>query len=103
MLVIAAIAVAIQRWPLNPQTSLSLGLEGDPDRGAYLARMSGCIGCHTNIEEDGAPLAGGPPLETPFGVFYAPNITPDKNHGIGFWTLEDFDRALRHGVELFCS
>jgi mono/diheme cytochrome c family protein len=96
--VVAAAGAAIQKWPLDPATSISTGLKGDPDRGAYLARMSGCIGCHTSTDEDAAVLAGGPPLETPFGIFYAPNITPDLEHGVGNWSLEDFDQALRHGV-----
>lgn len=71
---------------------------GDVARGAYLARASGCIACHTRIEEGGAPLAGGPGLETPFGTFYAPNLTTDAEHGIGGWTLEQFATALRKGI-----
>jgi len=71
---------------------------GNVERGAYLARASGCIACHTNVDEGGAPLAGGPPIDTPFGTFYAPNLTMDKEQGIGDWTLEDFARALRHGT-----
>ena len=71
---------------------------GDASRGAYLARISGCIACHTRIEEGGRPLAGGPPLPTPFGTFYAPNITTDIEQGIGNWSLADFARALRQGV-----
>lgn len=43
-------------------------------------------------------LAGGGEVHTPFGVFYAPNLTPDAATGIGKWTLEDFRRAMRHGV-----
>jgi mono/diheme cytochrome c family protein len=43
-------------------------------------------------------LAGGPALRTPFGTFYAPNITPDPVHGIGKWSDADFKRALREGV-----
>lgn len=72
--------------------------EGNVARGAYLARASGCIACHTRIDEGGAPLAGGPALETPFGTFYAPNLTTDPEHGIGSWTLEQFATALRKGI-----
>ncbi|WP_296060100.1 cytochrome c [uncultured Amphritea sp.] len=71
---------------------------GNVARGAYLARASGCIACHTNVEAGGPALAGGAPLKTPFGTFYAPNLTTDKQHGIGNWTLEDFATALRSGV-----
>lgn len=66
-------------------------------RGAYLARISGCVACHTD-GADGQPLAGGVPLETKFGTFYSPNITPDRNAGIGTWSLTDFTRALKFGV-----
>ncbi len=66
-------------------------------RGAYLAAAGDCEACHTDKKSDGAPLAGGRPLVTPFGTFYAPNITPDPSTGIGKWTLDDFRRALREG------
>ncbi len=71
---------------------------GDPGRGAYLARASGCIACHTDLAGGGQPLAGGAPIETAFGTFHAPNLTMDRVHGIGSWSLEDFARALRQGI-----
>lgn len=37
-------------------------------------------------------------LRRPFGTFYSPNITPDKETGIGNWTEQDFIRALREGA-----
>lgn len=77
------------------QFDLELG-ETNVKRGAYLARVSGCVSCHTT--EGGSPLAGGTALETPFGTFYSPNITPDRNAGIGDWSAEDLARALRNGV-----
>ena len=43
-------------------------------------------------------LAGGGPLKTPFGTFYAPNITMDRLNGIGAWTMEQFSAALTWGV-----
>ncbi len=60
--------------------------------------MAGCASCHTDFERDGPPYAGGPPLESDFGVFRGPNITPDPDHGIGGWSETDFVRALKHGV-----
>ena len=68
------------------------------EHGAYVLRASGCITCHTDEENGGASLAGGRALETPFGTFYSPNITFDREHGIGAWDEEEFHRALRHGV-----
>ncbi len=67
------------------------------ERGELLLGLAGCVNCHTAPGKDAAPLAGGRALETPFGTFYAPNITSDPEHGIGEWSPEDFVRALRFG------
>ena len=68
----------------------------EAERGAYLFALAGCEACHTAGKE--APLlAGGPALKSPFGDFYAPNITPDKTYGIGAWSDDDFRRALKEG------
>lgn len=64
-------------------------------RGAYLAQVGNCIGCHT--AQGGRPYAGGRPLSTPFGTFISPNITPDKTTGIGHWNEQDFWKALHDG------
>lgn len=67
--------------------------------GQYLFRAGGCYGCHTDAEARGRPLAGGRAMDTPFGRFYTPNITPDPETGIGRWREQDFVRALRDGVD----
>ncbi|WP_207814906.1 cytochrome c [Pseudomonas sp. 50_B] len=64
-------------------------------QGEYLARAGDCVACHT--AKDGQPFAGGLAMETPIGVIYSTNITPDKT-GIGDYSFEDFDQAVRHGV-----
>lgn len=64
------------------------------ERGRYVFFAAGCISCHTADQA----LAGGRPLETPFGTFYPPNITPSGEHGIGTWSSADLERALRHGI-----
>ncbi|MCL4779904.1 MAG: cytochrome c [Gammaproteobacteria bacterium] len=66
-------------------------------RGRYLVHAGGCISCHTADRDGAIPLAGGRRLETPFGIFYAPNLTPDRKTGIGGWSDTDFSAALRHG------
>ena len=66
------------------------------ERGRYLAITSDCVSCHTVT--GGKPFAGGRPIETPFGNITAPNITPDQETGIGAWSDEAFDAAVRKGV-----
>lgn len=84
-------------WPVGNEPD-SITLQGDVQRGAYLARVSGCISCHSDFENGGAPLAGGAGLSTEFGTFYPPNLTTDKTHGIGDWTVEEFAKAIRQGI-----
>lgn len=67
------------------------------DRGRYVFHAAGCATCHTGSEENDPPLAGGRRIETPVGVFYSPNITPDPRYGIGGWRAADLVRALREG------
>lgn len=92
-----ALIAVIAQWPIAKPEKIGM-LAGDAMRGAYLARSSGCISCHTNTAGGGAALAGGAPLDTPFGSFVPPNITPDLEGGIGNWTLDQFAVALRQGV-----
>ena len=68
------------------------------ERGRYLIHAGGCISCHTEDTDDAVPLAGGRAMETPFGTFYTPNITPDGETGIGGWSDDDFVAAFWEGV-----
>lgn len=73
-------------------------------RGEYLATLGDCAGCHT--AQGGARFAGGRSLATPFGNIPVPNITPDRETGLGDWSFEDFWQALhvgkgRHGELLY--
>ncbi|WP_158754375.1 cytochrome c [Dyella sp. S184] len=73
-------------------------------RGEYLAAVGDCAGCHT--AQGGAAFAGGRSLATPFGNIPVPNITPDRETGLGNWSFEDFWQALhdgkgRHGEWLY--
>jgi len=77
--------------------------ESDPqeftqiERGRYLAILSDCASCHT-VPGSNQPFAGGRAIETPFGNIVAPNITPDPETGIGSWSDEAFDDAVRGGI-----
>jgi mono/diheme cytochrome c family protein len=64
--------------------------------GKALVEAGDCASCHT--ADPAKPFAGGKRIDTPFGAIYSPNLTPDKNTGIGLWSDQDFRRALREGV-----
>lgn len=64
-------------------------------QGELLFSIGGCTNCHT--AKDGPLLAGGDAIPSPYGLFYAPNITPDPETGIGGWSEEDFIRAMHDG------
>ncbi len=66
-------------------------------RGQYLTRAADCQACHT--AKGGAPFAGGLAFNLPFGSIYSPNITADKDTGIGNWTDAQFLGALHRGVD----
>ncbi len=79
--------------PLAPLASVDQALI---DKGRYLADAGDCTACHTS--KDGKPFAGGLAIASPIGTLYSTNITPDKDTGIGNYSLDAFDRALRHGI-----
>lgn len=66
------------------------------EKGRYLTSIADCAACHTNPGQN-RPFAGGRPIETPFGTLVTPNITPDAATGIGAWTSQQFDDAVRRG------
>ena len=72
--------------------------ETDIIRGEYLVNIAGCVSCHTDADNGGAHLAGGVKLDTPFGSFIAPNITSDRETGIGGWSFADFAGAMHLGI-----
>ena len=78
-------------------STLSATAQGNATNGQYIAKAAGCVGCHTVNKSGAIPFAGGRALETPFGTFHGPNITPDKQTGIGSWSEADFKRAVRLG------
>ncbi|WP_298835988.1 c-type cytochrome [uncultured Roseobacter sp.] len=74
---------------------------GDPVNGALVFAAAGCASCHAEPgsgSPDAPVLSGGRAFKTDFGTFYAPNISPDPDAGIGSWTEVDFARALTKGV-----
>jgi mono/diheme cytochrome c family protein len=100
LVVCAAVLVVwvVVRGPVRSRLSAATtGISADEvAQGAYLARAGNCTACHT--APDGESFAGGLKMATPLGVIETTNITPDAETGIGAYTLQDFDRALRQGV-----
>jgi mono/diheme cytochrome c family protein len=88
---------------VTPQSLLATPVDAsNPDaaqlnRGRYLVAAGDCLSCH--LREGGEPFAGGLGLNTPFGVIYTSNITPDKDTGIGGWTADQFYRAMHDGKD----
>lgn len=79
--------------------SAARAAEPSPELIAYgkaLVEAGDCAGCHT--ADPAKPFAGGKRIDTPFGAIYAPNLTPDRDTGIGAWTDADFTRAVRTGI-----
>ena len=68
----------------------------DVAHGKALVEAGDCASCHT--ADPAKPFAGGRRIDTPFGAIYSPNLTPDRDTGIGGWSDQNFYTALRYGV-----
>jgi mono/diheme cytochrome c family protein len=77
------------------------------ENGRYVFYAGGCASCHAAPASakcddpksgDGLKLGGGRCLKTEFGTFYVPNISPDKQAGIGGWSDAGFINAMTRGV-----
>jgi mono/diheme cytochrome c family protein len=92
---VAAVLLAVGM--MGKGADIHQGAPGSIERGKYLFETADCGGCHGGDTPNSAP-AGGLGLDTPFGKFRAPNITPDKQYGIGAWSQVEFKTALRKGI-----
>ena len=95
LLLCTALAVAAGHAQLKLQTAAEPDAE-DIARGKALTEAGDCASCHT--ADPAKPFAGGKRIDTPFGGIYSPNLTPDRETGLGAWSDDDFYRALRFGV-----
>ena len=91
-----AIALSAYKGPSPIGVPAELRSADLVSRGKYLTEAADCEVCHTT--EDGQRFAGGRAFRTPFGVLYSPNITADRETGIGTWTDEDFVTAVHKGI-----
>ncbi len=106
VLVVLAVVAAGAGWFLSAPTKLSEAqfaaiAQGDASQGELVFWAGGCTSCHAAKDaagDDKLKLGGGLRLETPFGVFVAPNISSSTTDGIGAWSLADFANAMMHGT-----
>jgi mono/diheme cytochrome c family protein len=92
-----AAAIAIVACGTFADTRTDLQNFAEIEKGRYLVSAADCIACHT-VWPNGAHFAGGRPIETPFGNIVSANITPDRETGIGSWSDDQFDDAVRRGI-----
>lgn len=102
VILIAAVASLVGYWWLTAPTALALPAPArGPDlaNGQELFNAGGCSSCHAVPNQpDRLRLGGGLALGSPFGTFYAPNISPDATDGIGRWSEADFVNAVMRGI-----
>jgi mono/diheme cytochrome c family protein len=71
----------------------------DLANGKELFYVGGCASCHAVPKQpDKTRLGGGLGLRSPFGTFYIPNISPDRQDGIGAWSEAQFITAMSEGT-----
>ncbi|MBX9869675.1 MAG: c-type cytochrome, partial [Burkholderiaceae bacterium] len=97
----------VRYYPPYPTVNYNsgYGTKAQIQHGEYLSKAGDCIACHTETGKPNQPqFAGGLGIFTPFGMFYTPNITPDKTNGIGSWDEKKFLDAMQHGhcTDGFC-
>lgn len=91
----------------SPTQGIAQAVTPDLKNGQTMFFAGGCASCHAAPAtsacddpkiKDKKVLSGGRCLKTPFGIFYVPNISPDKESGIGGWTNAQFIKAMREGI-----
>ncbi|XUM22092.1 c-type cytochrome [Bradyrhizobium oligotrophicum S58] len=99
--VLGAAGLAVFWWLTRPSTITLAAATRAPDlaNGQEMFNIGGCASCHAVPNQpDRLKLGGGLPLTSPFGTFYAPNISPDPTDGIGRWSEAEFVNAVVRGV-----
>lgn len=106
LVIAGAIVFCLLTVPVTVPASALPSRTPDIANGKYIFTAAGCAECHAMPvkacddlnTEDKETLAGGRCLKTPYGIFHVPNISPDKETGIGTWTMLDFVNAMKRGV-----
>lgn len=105
VVVVLGLIAALVGWILTAPEPLEAAQlpahQPDVANGELIFHAGGCTSCHAAPGakgEDKLKLAGGLELNTDFGIFRVPNISPDPETGIGGWSMLDFVNALKRGV-----
>jgi mono/diheme cytochrome c family protein len=103
IIVAVAVVTAVALWGLtSPATVPASTLAAhtvDLNNGRTMFLAGGCSSCHAVPKQnDRTRLGGGLALNSPFGTFYVPNISPDRQDGIGSWTEAQFVTAMTQGT-----
>jgi mono/diheme cytochrome c family protein len=103
LLLLAGVAGgALYWWLTAPPKRLTVTAQvhtPNPANGETIFNAGGCSSCHAVPNQpDRTRLGGGLAIPSPFGTFYAPNISPDPNDGIGRWSEDDFVNAVKRGI-----
>jgi mono/diheme cytochrome c family protein len=101
--IVAVLLGAPAFWYLTiPETIPASALAprvSDLANGRTMFLIGGCSSCHAiPNQKDGTRLGGGLALNSPFGVFYVPNISSDTKDGIGGWSEAEFLTAMMKGT-----
>jgi len=100
---VLAVAAFAFWWLTRPQPLPASAIPAhtaDRANGEVLYHAGSCYACHkppAGAARSSLP-SGGSPFKTPIGVFYAQNITPDRETGIGRWSEADFVNAMTRGL-----
>lgn len=104
ILAVAATAAAVA-WVLSASETLDdetgFPRAANVENGRIVFYAGGCASCHSAVGAQGGDkllLSGGRAFASPFGTFYAPNISPDPEFGIGEWSALDLANAMMKGV-----
>src|SRR5690348_15089048 len=100
--VLVVLSAAFYWWVTATPVALAVTAPAHkPDlaNGQEMFNAGGCASCHASPDQpDRTRLGGGLAIKSPFGTFYAPNISPDPNAGIGRWREDEFVNAVMKGV-----
>ncbi len=102
------ILIAVAWWLTAPRpldTSSIPDHSPDPVAGERIFWAGGCASCHASPVDGRRArgnaklrLGGGEVLDTPYGLFRVPNVSPHREDGIGNWSTLQFINAMQRGI-----